>query len=82
MELLPWLPAITTTSLFAAALWFSRQLVVTRLAKSIEHEFDQKIESLRADFCAAEERLKAELRKKETEMAVLRSGALSALASR
>lgn len=82
MDLIPWLPALTTTGLLAVALWFGRQLISTRLTKSVEHEFNKKIESVRADMRASEERLKAQLREKEAEISALRSGALSALASR
>jgi hypothetical protein len=82
MDLIPWIPALTTTGLFAAALWLGRQLISTRLTKSVEHEFNQKIESMRADMRASVERLKAQLREKEAEISALRSGALSALASR
>src|SRR5438105_1233155 len=82
MELVPWFPAITTTALLAAVLWASRELISTRLTRTVQHEFDKKIESLRADFRASEERFKAELREKEAEISALRSGALSVLASR
>ena len=82
MELIPWLPALTTTGLLAAALWLGRELISNRLTKSVQHDFDKKIESVRADLRASEERFKAELREKEAEIAALRSGALSVLASR
>lgn len=73
-----WLP----TALFAAALWLGRNLISTRLTKSVQHEFDTKLEVLRSQLKESEERLKADLRVKETEIAVLRSGAMSAMASR
>ncbi|NKE72809.1 hypothetical protein [Candidatus Manganitrophus noduliformans] len=82
MELIPWFPALTTTGLLAAALWLGRNLIATRLTKSVEHEFNTKLETLRAQLRDSEERLKAELRAKEAEISALRSGALSALASR
>jgi hypothetical protein len=82
MDLINWLPSITTTSLLALALWLSRKLIETRLTKSIEHEFNTKLEAVRAEFRAKEELLKADLRSKETEIAVLRSGAMTAMASR
>lgn len=82
MELVPWLPALTTTGLLALALWLGREIISTRLTKSVQHEFDEKIESVRADLRASEERFKAQLREKEAEIAALRSGALSVLASR
>ena len=57
-----WLPAITTTGVFAVALWLCKKLIATRLTKSVEHEFNEKLEKIRADLRASEELLKAELR--------------------
>jgi len=82
MSFLDWFPAITTTALAGAALWLLRNLISTRLTKSVEHEFSEKLERLRADLREADERFKADLRAKEAEISVLRSGALSAMASR
>jgi len=82
MDLIPWFPALTTTGLLAAALWLGRELISTRLTKSVQHKFDKKIESIKADLRASEERFKAQLREKEAEIAALRSGALTVLASR
>jgi hypothetical protein len=82
MDIVPWFPALTTTGLFAAALWLARETISARLTRSIQHEFDKKIENVRSDFRATEERLKAQLREKEAEISALRGGALSALASR
>jgi hypothetical protein len=82
MDLSPWLPSVATTGLFAAALWLARKLIVARLARSIEHEFNAKLEALRTQFREGEERLRADLRAREAELGALRSGALSALASR
>lgn len=82
MDFTAWFPPLTTTALFAAALWFGRKVISTRLTKSVEHEFNSKLESVRSQMRESEERLKAELRAKETEIAALRSGALTALASR
>ena len=82
MDLLPWFPALTTTGLFAGALWLGRELISTRLTKSVQHEFDKKLESLKTELRASEERFKAQLREKEAEISALRSGALTVLASR
>jgi hypothetical protein len=82
MSFLDWIPAITTTTMAAGALWLLRNLIMTRLTKTVEHEFNAKLERLRADLREAEERLKADLRAKEADITVLRSGALSAMASR
>lgn len=68
--------------MLAAALWLGRNVISTRLTKSVEFEFNRELETLRAQMREGEERLKAELRIKEAEIASLRSGALTALASR
>ena len=77
-----WVPAVSTTGLLTVGLWLCRNLILTRWVRSVSHEFDQKIEGLKSELRAGEERLKADLRAKESEIAVLRSGALSALANR
>lgn len=82
MQLLDWFPSLTTTGLLAAGLWFGRNLLLTRLTKSVEHEFNTKLEALRSQLRESEERFKAELRTKETEIAALRGGAMTALATR
>lgn len=77
-----WLPSISTTAILALALWLARNLIATRLTKSVQHEFDTKLESLRTELRKNEELFRADLRAKETEIAVLRSGAMTAMASR
>jgi len=77
-----WIPALSTSALLGAAVWFGRNLIFTRLTKSVEHEFNGRLETLKAQLRDSEERLKAELRNRESEIAALRGGALSALASR
>jgi len=82
MSLFDWIPAISTTALLGIVLWLLRSVISTRLKASVQHEFDQKLESMRAALRASEEALKADLREKEAQIAALRSGAISALASR
>ncbi len=82
MNTLDWIPAISTTSLLALALWLLRSVISTRLTKSVQHEFEQKMETLRTNLRNGEELFKAELRAKETQIEVLRSAAMSGLASR
>jgi len=53
MELIPWFPALTTTGLLAAALWLGREMISTRLTKSVQHDFDKKIEAVKADLRAS-----------------------------
>lgn len=66
-----WIPALTTTSLFGAALWLARSLIMTRLTNSVKSEFDSKLEVLRS-----------ELKSKEAQIESLRSGAMSGLLTR
>jgi hypothetical protein len=82
MDLSPWFPALTTTGMLAGALWLGRELISTRLTKSVQHDFDKKLESVKAEFRASEERFRAQLREKEAEISALRSGVLTVLASR
>lgn len=78
----PWIPSFVTTGLFAFALWLGRNLIVTRLTRSVEHEFNAKLEAVRAEFREKDELLRADLRAKEAEIATLRGGAMTAMASR
>lgn len=82
MNLQDWIPAASTTGLFAAALWLARSLVAERLRASIKSEFEQELEDLRSDLRVKEEVFKAELRMSEVNITQLQSGALSGLVSR
>lgn len=82
MTLLDWVPALTTTSLVAVGLWLARNLIRTRLTKSVEYEFNTKLEALKTDLRKAEEQFKADIRAKEAEMAALRGGVLNAMSTR
>ena len=77
-----WIPSISTTIILAVALWLGRNLIAARLTRSVQHEFDTKLESLRTELRKNEELFKADLKTKEAEIAVLRSGAMTAMASR
>lgn len=77
-----WIPAISTTSLLAIVLWLGSNLIITRLTNSVRHEYDQKIETLKASLKKSEESFKAELQAKTSQIDALRSGALSGLVSR
>ncbi len=76
-----WFP-ISTAALLATVLWLGRNLIITRLQAAVENEFDEKIERLRAELRASEELFRSELRTKEREIEGLRSGAMSAMATR
>lgn len=81
-NLMEWFPAITTTGLLAAALWLARNLISTRLTRSVEHEFNRKLESLRSEHRQREDLLRAELQARATEIEALRTGALSNMSGR
>ena len=66
MNLSDWIPAVSTTALFACALWLLRSVISTRLAASVKHEFDEKVETLKAELRKSEESFKAELHSKQT----------------
>ncbi|WP_374363488.1 hypothetical protein [Pseudoduganella danionis] len=77
-----WLTSFTTAGVLSAVAWFSREWIGARLTRSIQHEFDRKLEQLRSELRNSEEQLKARIREREGEISALRSGALTALASR
>lgn len=74
-----WIPALSTTGLFAAALWLARNVIITRLTKSVQHEFDIKLEGIRTQLRNSEEVFKAELRQRDDAIRAARSASLSAL---
>lgn len=82
MTILDWLPSISTAAGLGIVGWLLRNWIITRLTKSVGFEFDRKLELLKAEHRASEERLRADLRAKETEIATLRASAMTALSSR
>ena len=82
MQLTDWIPALTTTGLLSLALWLSRALITARLTRSVQHEFDEKLEKLKAEFRATEKTLEASLAQRSAELESLRAGALSGITSR
>lgn len=82
MQLTDWMPALTTTGLLSAALFLSRELVVTRLKRSVQYDFDHKLELLKSEFRAAEKAMESSLAQKNAELESLRAGALSGITQR
>src|SRR5690348_2399930 len=76
-----WIPAISATTLLALALLLSRKLLITRLTKSVQHEFDAKLETLRSQLRQNAVSFTAELRQRDDAIAAARAASLSALAS-
>ncbi|MBW2108980.1 MAG: hypothetical protein JRI36_09990 [Deltaproteobacteria bacterium] len=54
-----WIPAISTTSLFALAIYLFRNLLTTRLTNAVKHEYDQKLEEIKADLQARDKELES-----------------------
>lgn len=71
-----------SAALFALVLWLARNLIITRLTKSVESEYSRLLESYKFDLRKSEESFKSELKAREVEIAALRSGTLSAISSR
>jgi hypothetical protein len=76
-----WFPALTST-LFLLAVWLAHEIITTRLTRSVQHEFDRKLEMLRTDLRNSEQSFTADLRSKEAQITALRSGAISGMLSR
>lgn len=74
-----WIPAISTSALMVLVLWLLRNLIITRLTKSVSHEYDKKIENLKTSLRQSEETFRAELKAKEAQIEALRTGALSGI---
>jgi hypothetical protein len=74
-----WIPALSNTGLLAAALWLARNLILNRMTKSVQHEFDVKLEGVRAQLHNNEEAFRAELRRWDDAISANRSASLSAL---
>lgn len=76
------LSTVSSATLLAGVVWLMKGVITTRLTSAVQHQFNEKLESIRAEHRKAEALFKADLQSKETQIQVLRSGALSALASR
>ena len=82
MSITDWIPTIGTVAGLGIVGWLLRNWISARLAKSVGFEFDRKLELLKAEHRTSEERLRADLRAKEAEIATLRVGAMTALSNR
>lgn len=81
-----WLRPLITSGAFTGALvvalYLGRDLLRTYLTGGIEHRFNTRLEEMRSQLRDSEERLKADLRAKEAELATLRGGVMTAMSSR
>ncbi|MCM2537703.1 hypothetical protein NDN94_07660 [Burkholderia glumae] len=69
-------------ALAGAVVWMLRSLIETRLRASVQHEFNGKLEALRAELTARNDRLKEAAKDQSEEVAAMRSTALAALTGR
>jgi hypothetical protein len=77
-----WIPSISTAAGLGFVGWLLRNWISARLTKSVGFEFDRKLELLKGELRTSEEKLRADLRARETEIATLRVGAMTALSNR
>jgi hypothetical protein len=78
---LEWIPTIISI-LMALGIFIGRNWLKARIERSVQHTFDAKLETIRTDLRGTEERLKSELRVKESEISALRDVVLSGRAQR
>ena len=63
-------------------LFASKNWIIARITKDVQHDFDVKLENIRAALKNNEEQLKSALREKELEIEALRTSVLSGSAGR
>lgn len=73
---------VTTSTLVGFCVYLARNLITTRLTKSVQNEFDTKLAGLNSQLRTAEESFKADLKRKEVEILALQGGAIQSRLSR
>ncbi len=81
MDWVAWIPTLITAGL-ALLIFSAKHKIKSEIEGSVQHKFDGKIETLRADHQKSEEKFKSELRLKETEISALRDGVLGGRVNR
>jgi hypothetical protein len=82
LNLLDWLPAGFLTAVIAVAAPFAGLFLKSWIERTLQADFDRRIEELRARLKLDEERLRAELQARDAQISALRTGALSGMAAR
>jgi len=67
---------------FIGAAYFGRQWFIERIKRSVQHQFDEKIEELRSTLRRNEEQFKSQLQRRESEISSLRTWVLGGAANR
>jgi hypothetical protein len=76
------IPILTSATVTGLVLWIAKSWLSARIKKSIENDFDSKLEQLRSELRIKEEELKANTRRRDDQINSLVSGALSGMVSR
>jgi hypothetical protein len=74
--------AIAIPIAISMVVFASKNWITARITKGVQHDFDVKLETLRAALRTSEEHLKSDLRDRETEIDALRNNVLSGSAAR
>lgn len=80
MDIIDWIPSLVTSGGLGVVAFLSKNLIVTRLTNSVKHEYDVKLEAIKANHKESEQRFQAELQKRDLQVAAIRDSALSGLA--
>jgi hypothetical protein len=76
-----WIQAAINLVLLAA-LFASRIWIKASIEKRVQHQFDEKIESVRTELRKSEEKFKQEMQAREAEISALRVGVMGGRATR
>uniref|UniRef100_UPI00188A176A hypothetical protein n=2 Tax=Vibrio anguillarum TaxID=55601 RepID=UPI00188A176A len=82
LEFIDWIPSLITTGGVGVIVFLSKNLLITRLTNAVKYEYDAKLEEMKNSHKLTEQRLYAEIQKREHELATIRDSALSGLAHR
>lgn len=80
-DLIPWISLVISIGV-PVVVFVARNWLKARLEKGVQHNFDRKIEHLRAELRESEEKLKSRLRDRESEIATLRDTILAGSSAR
>jgi hypothetical protein len=82
MTFIEWIPALSVPAVLGVAGYWARTLLLTRLKRAVSHEYDAKLEALKAEFEVKQAALKAELQAKQAQLDSFRNAVLSGVTSR
>lgn len=82
MDFTSWIPGLVAAVGVALLVWLVPRMILAQFTKALEHGNDKRLEVLRAEHRDTAHNLVAQLKAKETELAVLRAGALTSMANR